>query len=117
MNEMRIDLGEYGSSFATRDKARAIGRHVRESCPDQGSNIVIDFGKVRVVSYSFADQLFEEVVLVMCSWGHKHQLSFVNCRPEIIDVLETVFARRNKIEPSLPRADIYTDHIAFASVG
>ncbi len=114
MLDITIALAHYGSAFATRDRARTIGREVAERVTSDDARIVLDLTGVRVISYSFADQLLTEVLSVLRTFPHLKQASVVGCSEDAIDVLSGVLKRRNQLAHGDIRPRIERDSVAIS---
>lgn len=96
MAELTFRLAERGSSFATRETAGRIGAELSAAVKPDHSTVVLDFQGVRVVSYSFADEIMKQVALVLLS-SRAREASFSNCGGEIIDVFEATLEKRDRL--------------------
>ena len=87
-----IQMAEYGSTMATRQRGSELRAEVQRIAGDTGQ-VLLDFQGVLSISNSFADEFFGPLVIV------KSGLSFelLNARHEVRRVVEQVVERRKQI--------------------
>ena len=83
---MKIIFCKYGSSFGTRAFAENLRSTVREEI-NNNEKVVFDFTGVRVVSNSFADELFGKLIKEIGFDVFKDKTTFEGASEEVINVL------------------------------
>ena len=61
MKQRRFAILKYGSSFATRERARLVIDDLAGLLHPSHDRVVIDFRGVSIVSYSFADEFLKQL--------------------------------------------------------
>lgn len=114
MKELVINIGKYGSSFASRERARMIGIDLLDALSPDCPELVLDFRGVRAVSYSFTDELLRAVAEAF-SKGALKQTEFRQCSNEVEEVLRDVLHKRNRLTSAHLSTSSTEEKIAIVS--
>jgi len=99
MRPVDIRLAEFGSTFATRERASRIAAEVVARLPVGQERLVFDFAGVRLVSYSFADELLKQAASILLGSG-VHEVTFSNCNEEVLVVFRSTVEKRGRFADS-----------------
>lgn len=114
MRDKRIRLADFGTSFATRDRAKNLAQELFGGLRQSVTSIDLDCGGVVVVSYSFADQLVGELISLMGSRSVR-RVTFSDCNDELTQVLIHVIERRLRLAPAPPEPSFDDGLIALTA--
>ncbi len=96
MSNFIFPLARYGSSFATREKAKKIGAELSAYLEQDHVAVNLDFHDVSVLSYSFADELIREVAEAL-QRTEGREARFTNCNDEVLTALWTTLKKRDRL--------------------
>ncbi len=83
-----------GTDISSRTRARWL----REQIVDSGDECLVDFGGVRSVSHSFADECFAVLVIEQGELWFKNHVKLLNCSATIREtILEAILQRLDSL--------------------
>ena len=86
-----------GTDISSRTRARWL----REQIVDSGDECLIDFGGVRSVSHSFADECFAVLVVEHGETWFREHIKLLNCPTAIREtILEAILQRLESLHPT-----------------
>lgn len=98
MDQSIVRLKKYGTSFATRDRAKVVGRDLLGAHMSGQRSLILDYSGVRVISPSFADELMKTLGVILKA-NRVRGVKFIGCSDNVIETLKETFAKRNRLEP------------------
>lgn len=81
-------LEEFGSTFATREKGKEVGALLERLAQESG-HLVINCDGVRLVSYSFADEIFHH--------ARSAHITLTNCSGDLLEVFDKILTRKGLV--------------------
>ena len=109
-----VRLSDFGSTFATRQKAQTIGVTLKASVSTRHDSLVVDFSGVRAVSYSFADELLTQILEATVR-TERHMAKLSNCSEEILGVFTSGRQTRERLNEHHMRAAEVSRGLRFSS--
>ena len=98
MRPVKITMADYGTSFATRARAAHIGAVIQGKVTPKTRELILDFADVRALSYSFADELFIEVLRALCTTDHEAEARFIHCADDLVSAFRATTKKRDRFE-------------------
>lgn len=92
-----IQLSQFGSSFATRERAKLIVKKIRPILALSNPEITIHLKGVRVMSYSFADEFIEQLTAVLSPPKHPITIAMLDGTPDVSQVFTETIRRRKRL--------------------
>lgn len=92
-----VQLSKFGSSFATRERAKLIVKTIRPILALSSPEITIQLKGVRVISYSFADEFIEQLSSVLSSPKHPITIAMLDGTSDVSQVFTETIRRRKRI--------------------
>jgi len=92
-----VQLSEFGSSFATRERAKLIVKKIRPILALSSPEITIQLEGVRVISYSFADEFIEQLSDVLSPPKQAVTISMLDGTPDVSQVFTETIRRRKTL--------------------
>jgi len=86
--EVRFELREFGTSFATRERGAEVREELLRRAGD-ADRVVVDLAEVQHVSYSFADELLGKL-----SAADNFSLDLEGASPNLDRTIQTAISRR-----------------------
>lgn len=96
---MKMLFNEYGSSLGTRHLGRIVKTDLDNFFAKTNEKIIFDFRDVRLVTNSFADELFGKKILEVGFENFKSRTTFRNMNQFVeMCIKKAIFNRISKIE-------------------
>ena len=112
MESQTIRLAEFGLTFATREEAKKVVDEARGGVVSRAPKIIVDFSGIRLVSYSFADELIKQLLIILENSG-AHEVLLSNCNEDVLTVFTGTVEKRGRLADSGLTTDSRPDSLAI----
>ncbi len=92
MTVLAFRLADYGTTFSTREKARMVGLEIAARTTGEYVRLVVNFSGVRILSYSFADELLRQLDSAL-SKSTVTEAVLSDCDTDVFAILKETLAK------------------------